>query len=133
MQTGASGGLAPVCERKVLLIMVSKNSKDAKTLALDYARRGWAVFPVHYIKPNGKCSCDKSDCENSGKHPMTYNGLKDASSDPAAVEAELIAYCKTNLSSLKCPKSIDVIDQLPRHANGKLLKRMLRDPYWKQN
>lgn len=35
---------------------------------------------------DGTCSCGKQDCGNAGKHPMTQNGLKDASSDPATVE-----------------------------------------------
>ena len=53
---------------------------------------------------------------------------------PAAdgLEDELIRYCRAKLSSLKCPKSIDFVAQLPRHANGKLLKRQLRDQYWPQ-
>jgi long-chain acyl-CoA synthetase len=28
------------------------------------------------------------------------------------------------------PKTIDFTDKLPREANGKLMKRKLRDPYW---
>ena len=50
--------------------------------------------------------------------------------DAAPTEAELIAYCRAHLSAIKCPKSIDITDALPRHANGKLLKRELRDRYW---
>ncbi len=48
----------------------------------------------------------------------------------AATETELIDYCRAHLSAIKCPKSIDIADTLPRHANGKLLKRVLRDRYW---
>ena len=43
--------------------------------------------------------------------------------------AELIAYCRDNLSSIKRPKSIDFIEALPRHATGKLYKRLLKDQY----
>ena len=32
---------------------------------------------------------------------------------------------------MKWPKSIDYIETMPREPNGKLLKRKLRDPYWK--
>ncbi len=44
--------------------------------------------------------------------------------------AQLIAYCREHLSPVKCPKSIDFVDALPRQATGKLYKRILRDPYW---
>ncbi len=44
--------------------------------------------------------------------------------------AELIAYCRSKLSAIKCPKSIDFRAELPRTPTGKLLKRLLRDEYW---
>jgi acyl-CoA synthetase (AMP-forming)/AMP-acid ligase II len=44
--------------------------------------------------------------------------------------AELMALCKDRLGSLKTPKSVDFIDQLPRSPNGKVLKRDLRATYW---
>ena len=44
--------------------------------------------------------------------------------------AELIAYCRARLSTLKCPKSVDFEAELPRHPTGKLYKRVLRDRYW---
>jgi len=44
--------------------------------------------------------------------------------------AELIAYCRGHLSPIKCPKSIDFIEALPRHDTGKLYKRLLKDHYW---
>jgi acyl-CoA synthetase (AMP-forming)/AMP-acid ligase II len=49
----------------------------------------------------------------------------------AALAEELSAYCRSHLSALKCPKSIDFTVQLPRHPNGKLYKRLLREPYWR--
>ncbi len=47
----------------------------------------------------------------------------------SALEAELIDFCKAVLSPLKCPRSIDFLDQLPREANGKLYKQKLIDRY----
>ncbi len=44
--------------------------------------------------------------------------------------AELIEFCRRSLSSVKCPRSVDFEAQLPRHDNGKLLKRLLKDRYW---
>jgi acyl-CoA synthetase (AMP-forming)/AMP-acid ligase II len=46
------------------------------------------------------------------------------------LERELIAFCQTQLSKLKCPRSIDFEAELPRHPTGKLYKRLLRDRYW---
>lgn len=46
------------------------------------------------------------------------------------LEAELMAWCRARLSHVKCPRSIDFVDQLPRHETGKLYKRELRDRYW---
>src|SRR5436305_1820703 len=49
----------------------------------------------------------------------------------AAVDpAELIAFCRRHLAGYKCPKSVDVVDALPRNATGKVLKRDLRARYW---
>jgi len=45
--------------------------------------------------------------------------------------AALIAYCRENLSHVKCPKSVDFEAELPRHPTGKLYKRLLRERYWK--
>ncbi|HVQ04813.1 MAG TPA: AMP-binding protein, partial [Burkholderiaceae bacterium] len=42
----------------------------------------------------------------------------------------LIAHCRDHLAHMKCPKSIDFTDQLPRLPTGKLYKRALRDAYW---
>jgi long-chain acyl-CoA synthetase len=48
-----------------------------------------------------------------------------------ANEAALLAYCRESLASYKRPRSIDIVAELPRNTMGKLLKRELRDPYWK--
>ena len=45
--------------------------------------------------------------------------------------AEVIAFARTLIAGYKCPKSIDIVDALPRNPSGKLLKRVLREPYWK--
>ncbi len=48
----------------------------------------------------------------------------------AALAEELIAYCRANLSHVKCPRSVDFEAELPRHPTGKLYKRLLRERYW---
>jgi acyl-CoA synthetase (AMP-forming)/AMP-acid ligase II len=43
---------------------------------------------------------------------------------------ELIALCKEKLGSVKAPKSVDIVDALPRSPVGKVLKKDLRARYW---
>ncbi|WP_396905427.1 long-chain-fatty-acid--CoA ligase [Mycolicibacterium phlei] len=50
--------------------------------------------------------------------------------DGSATEDELIAFCRERLAGYKCPKSIDITDELPRNPTGKILKKELRKPYW---
>ncbi len=49
--------------------------------ALNYARRGIPVFPVHGINDNGDCTCNKPDCAHPGKHPIHQGGYKIATKD----------------------------------------------------
>jgi acyl-CoA synthetase (AMP-forming)/AMP-acid ligase II len=46
------------------------------------------------------------------------------------LEAELIEYCRSKLSTYKCPRSIDFVEELPRLDTGKLYKQELRRRYW---
>jgi acyl-CoA synthetase (AMP-forming)/AMP-acid ligase II len=50
--------------------------------------------------------------------------------DAVALEEELIAYCRALLSAIKCPRSVDFVESLPRTEAGKLLKRELKKKYW---
>jgi acyl-CoA synthetase (AMP-forming)/AMP-acid ligase II len=45
-------------------------------------------------------------------------------------EAELIAFAREQLAAYKCPKTVDVVDALPRNPTGKVLKKDLRQPHW---
>jgi long-chain acyl-CoA synthetase len=47
------------------------------------------------------------------------------------LEAELIAVCRARLATYKCPRSVDFVTELPRDPNGKLYKRLVREPYWR--
>jgi acyl-CoA synthetase (AMP-forming)/AMP-acid ligase II len=49
----------------------------------------------------------------------------------AASDEDLFAWCRERLAAFKCPTSIDRIEALPRNPSGKLLKTVLREPYWK--
>ena len=47
-----------------------------------------------------------------------------------ALEEELLRYCRAELATYKCPRSVDFVDELPRDPNGKLYKRVLKERYW---
>ena len=44
---------------------------------------------------------------------------------------ELLAFAREHLARYKIPRAIDFHDVLPRHPTGKLLVRLLREPFWK--
>ncbi len=48
----------------------------------------------------------------------------------AVLAAEISDFCRANLSHVKAPRRIDFMAELPRHATGKLYKRLIRDAYW---
>jgi hypothetical protein len=61
---------------------------DHLEAALSYARRGWAVFPLHNPVESGICSCAAGKaCRSIGKHPRTRQGLKDATTNEQQVRA----------------------------------------------
>ena len=47
-------------------------------------------------------------------------------------DAELIQHCKDLIGSMKSPKQVVFVDQLPRSPLGKILKRDIRQKYWRE-
>ena len=46
-------------------------------------------------------------------------------------EAEIIEFCRAQISSFKCPRTIEIqTDPLPKSAAGKIQKFELRAPFW---
>jgi len=43
---------------------------------------------------------------------------------------DVIGFCRARLAHYQCPTSVDFVEELPRNATGKVLKRTLREPYW---
>lgn len=46
-------------------------------------------------------------------------------------EAEVRAHCRANLGGFKQPTSVDFVAEIPRNLTGKVLKKDLHAPYWK--
>jgi fatty-acyl-CoA synthase/long-chain acyl-CoA synthetase len=46
-------------------------------------------------------------------------------------EQDIIAFAREHLASYKIPRSVSFTDEIPRTGSGKILKRILREPFWK--
>ena len=62
-----------------------------------------------------------------GESVMAYVVLKP---DTTATEEEIIQAARDNLASYQKPRAVEFIDELPKAPTGKILKRVLRDPFW---
>ena len=69
--------------------------------------------------------------DDFGEEVKAVVELFDKTDADSGLAEELMQYCHDNLAKYKCPKSIDVIDELPRTPTGKLLKRLLKEKYVK--
>src|SRR5690606_12741966 len=67
--------------------------------------------------------------ETFGEEVKAVIELKNFADANVELGDELIAFCRRQLSPIKCPKSIDFIERLPRMDNGKLYKQALIKRY----
>jgi predicted P-loop ATPase len=102
--------------------------------ALDYARRGWKVIPLHNLVEGGKCSCDawraekgRPACPTPGKHPRFLKWAEVASADPSRVSAWWKAEPEANIGVLTGKESGIVLDTDPRNggdwSRGELIQK----------
>jgi fatty-acyl-CoA synthase len=47
-----------------------------------------------------------------------------------ADERQIIGFMRERIAHFKCPRSVDFLEAIPRNPTGKILKRVLREPYW---
>ncbi len=113
-------GFLHLTDRKAFMIIsggVNIYPQEAENLLINHPKvMDCAVFGV----PN----------EEFGEEVKAVVQPRDMSDAGPQLAEELLAYCRQNLSTLKCPRSIDFESELPRHPTGKLYKRLLRDRYW---
>lgn len=91
-----------------------------RAAALEYARAGLGVFPLHGMRRVGKttalrCTCGNAKCENPGKHPRTQNGFKDATDDPTVIEEWWGRWPDANVG-IATGSGLVVVDIDPRHG-----------------
>jgi long-chain acyl-CoA synthetase len=63
-----------------------------------------------------------------GEAPKAFIELREGE---AATEDEIRAYCKAKMAPYKVPVAVEFIEEVPRSASGKALRRMLRDKEWR--
>ena len=51
--------------------------------------------------------------------------------DAQLSEADAVAYAREHLAGYKIPRSVSFEEEIPRTGSGKILKRVLREPFWK--
>ena len=61
----------------------------------------------------------------------TVMGFVILAEDASISEDEIIAYSREKIAGFKCPKTIKFINEIRRNPTGKVLRRKLREPYWK--
>jgi len=66
--------------------------------------------------------------EEFGEEVMAFCELKPGKT---AQTEDIAEHCEAELASYKRPRTIEIVDELPRNTMGKLLKRELREPFWK--
>jgi hypothetical protein len=84
-------------------------------VALGYAARGWAVFPLHTII-SARCSC-RRDCPHPAKHPVARHGLHDATADERTIRSWWDRWPWANIGvATGTASGIVVIDVDPAHG-----------------
>lgn len=87
--------------------------------ALEHAKRGWPVIPLHNPIGNA-CSCGRQDCSSVGKHPRTKNGVHDATTKPITICEWWNRWPEANIGiATGATSQLVVVDIDPRHAGDK--------------
>ena len=68
--------------------------------------------------------------DDFGEEVKAVVQLRNHEEASSMLELELLDFCREHLSHIKCPRSVDFREELPRHPTGKLYKRLLKDEYW---
>nr|WP_236587241.1 hypothetical protein [Nitratiruptor sp. YY08-10] len=62
--------------------------------------------------------------EKSGEVPVAYVELEE---NAKISENEIKRYLKEHLANFKVPRSVYIVEELPKNATGKVLKRVLKE------
>jgi len=103
--------------------------------ALARAREGACLLPVWWTDDRGTCACPKgSSCSSPGKHPLTPNGLDDASNEPPTITRWWTKWPKANIGDRTDNRPrididlLDVAEELARDTALPLETEVVRTP-----
>ncbi len=82
---------------------------------------------VHAHPAVRECAVIGVPDEKWGEAVMAVVALKDGQQ---VSEQELIAHCHTLIANYKCPRKVEFRDALPLSGAGKIMKNVLREPFW---
>lgn len=96
--------------------------------ALQYAKQGWPVFPLHTPEPSKEgCSCSRSGCIDQGKHPRTENGFKDATTDEDQIRSWWKKWPNANIGLVTGKKSGFIVLDVDSGGDKELAKQTVPD------
>ena len=113
-----AGGFITIVDRKKDIII---SGRHQRARAVRW-RRCCCATPTSARRRSSACPT------RGGARPSTPSWWRRRAStvDTDAV----LAHCAAALADYKRPRSIEVRDELPISGTGKVLKRVLREPYW---
>ncbi|MBA7620539.1 Long-chain-fatty-acid--CoA ligase [subsurface metagenome] len=111
--------------------------RDRKKQMIKY--KGYSVFPKEVEDLLGthpdviEVAVAGLPDPETGELVKAWVQLKDESKGKISSD-ELIAWCKDNITHYKCPKHIEIIEEIPKTIVGKVQRRVLQinDPIWKE-
>jgi hypothetical protein len=108
------------------LIASMTTGVDNLAVVLEYARQ-WLVLPLAGITDEGLCGCRFGEaCNRPGKHPLTINGVKDATTDPEAIKTLWEGRPQANVGICTGRESgITVLDVDPRNGGSESLAQLI--------
>lgn len=77
--------------------------------ALEYAKHGWAVFPLHGIR-DGACTCGNPGCKHPGKHPRIGGAFHNATTDSEQIKNWWSRWPNANIGFAPASAGLVVID-----------------------
>lgn len=121
----ATGDLATVDEEGYILIV--DRAKDmilsgGENIATAQVERAIYDHPAVL-----ECAVIAVPDDRWGEVPKAFVVLKPGDQ---VSEGEILAHCREHLAGYEVPKSVEFRDALPKGGTGKILKRVLREPYW---
>ena len=100
---------------------------DFLKAAEGYATLGWPVIPLHCVR-NKRCSCLRKNCEDTGKHPLTPSGVKDATTDRKQIKEWWDEWPDANVGIATGKQAgIVVIDIDPRNGGKESFERLEKE------